>query len=1097
MKQRFSYLDLQIIANELNQVCNYRLQNIYDLSTSSRQFLLKFSVPDSKKLVVVDPGFRIHLTDFNRPTAQFPSGFVTKLRKHLKSRRLNQVRLAPLNRMLVLSFNDDNSSHLVFEFFAGGNMILLDNEFRILTLQRVVSANENQSRCAVGEVYPLDDYLNASDNTAEINEQNVKSWLTSKNDNNDEDNDNKENDVNPLQRSTDRRVRKQNNKPLALKKLLYQKAPGIATGLIENSLRQHDINPGAKVDAIIENLDSVIPIVNALQDAKIKSQQLVENHPVPGYILAKKNPRFDPSKEKASVKEDGDVNSIDPHNIEYLYEEFQPFQPQIPETEEGWKLIETETFNKAADVYFSTLEATKLSMRAANQELVADKRLKAAKAEQDKRIQGLNEVQERGEKLGNALLDNADLVEEACEAVRKLIKQGMDWLDIEKLITVEKTRDNPVADIISLPLNLKKNKITVLLHEPTNKQINKNNNNDSDSSSDSSDSSDDESEQQLKPRAQRVKVEVDLGLTAWANAGTYFDVKKTAAAKQERTLQTAGVAYKNAEKKIRRDLKEALAKEKNQQTMQAVREPFWFEKFFWFMSSDGYLVLSGRDNMQNELLFRRQFKKYDILVGCDVEGSSIGIIKNHFQTDDVPPSTLTQAGAFVASTSQKVWDSKMSTPTWWARHDQVPKVSKQGEMITTDRLVVDKEGKNWLPPTSQDMGYGFLWVISEESKHLYSNPHVTGMDKSVEQVAEEEVEQHEEEESEDEEFPDTQIPDDDEEKEDEETPEPEPRDIEPQTTENENDSPEPQQEIQTDIAEDSKDKNELQNSGESTDTCTPREGGKKLSAKERRQLRKQRAADANNSNNNNNKEDEEPMNEIERELAKLKTEKKAAESVKSNNSEQKAPMTKSQKAKAKKRAKYAHQDEEDRERAMELLGARKGEEKARKAEEDKKKKEEHERIKKEKLAKQKQRELEKLKAAEQEDDTPQDDRYAFEALVPRLASGDNKPLAVVPAFGPWQSMQRFKYKVKIQPGPMKKGKATKDMVRVLSNARTDNDCKHSDMPWPIELEMIKNIRDTDLLLPMTVGKVKLMMPGAKDANKSNNSKGGGKKRGKK
>ena len=34
------------------------------------------------------------------------------------------------------------------------------------------------------------------------------------------------------------------------------------------------------------------------------------------------------------------------------------------------------------------------------------------------------------------------------------MNQGMDWLDIEKLIKVEQSRDNPVAEIISIPLNL-------------------------------------------------------------------------------------------------------------------------------------------------------------------------------------------------------------------------------------------------------------------------------------------------------------------------------------------------------------------------------------------------------------------------------------------------------------------------------------------------------------------------------------------------------------------------------------------------------------------------------------------------------------------
>jgi len=32
---------------------------------------------------------------------------------------------------------------------------------------------------------------------------------------------------------------------------------------------------------------------------------------------------------------------------------------------------------------------------------------------------------------------------------------------------------------------------------------------------------------------------------------------------------------------------------------------FWFEKFNWFVSSENYLVLGGRDAQQNELLVKK------------------------------------------------------------------------------------------------------------------------------------------------------------------------------------------------------------------------------------------------------------------------------------------------------------------------------------------------------------------------------------------------------------------------------------------------------------------------------------------------------------
>ncbi len=40
----------------------------------------------------------------------------------------------------------------------------------------------------------------------------------------------------------------------------------------------------------------------------------------------------------------------------------------------------------------------------------------------------------------------------------------------------------------------------------------------------------------------------------------------------------------------------------------AVRKVFWFEKFYWFVSSENYIVLSGRDAQQNELLVKRYLR---------------------------------------------------------------------------------------------------------------------------------------------------------------------------------------------------------------------------------------------------------------------------------------------------------------------------------------------------------------------------------------------------------------------------------------------------------------------------------------------------------
>jgi len=43
-----------------------------------------------------------------------------------------------------------------------------------------------------------------------------------------------------------------------------------------------------------------------------------------------------------------------------------------------------------------------------------------------------------------------------------------------------------------------------------------------------------------------------------------------------------------------------------------VRKAAWFERFNWFISSENYLVISGRDAQQNELIVKRYLRKSEL-----------------------------------------------------------------------------------------------------------------------------------------------------------------------------------------------------------------------------------------------------------------------------------------------------------------------------------------------------------------------------------------------------------------------------------------------------------------------------------------------------
>ena len=80
-----------------------------------------------------------------------------------------------------------------------------------------------------------------------------------------------------------------------------------------------------------------------------------------------------------------------------------------------------------------------------------------------------------------------------------------------------------------------------------------------------------------------------------------------------------------------------------------MKQVYWFEKFKWFVSSENYMVLAGRDAQQNELLVKRYMKPRDVYMHADAHGAPTVIIKNDSPDQPVLPKTLNEAGAFAVA----------------------------------------------------------------------------------------------------------------------------------------------------------------------------------------------------------------------------------------------------------------------------------------------------------------------------------------------------------------------------------------------------------------------------------------------------------------
>uniref|UniRef100_A0A8D3BM38 Ribosome quality control complex subunit NEMF n=1 Tax=Scophthalmus maximus TaxID=52904 RepID=A0A8D3BM38_SCOMX len=651
MKTRFTTVDIRAVIAEINT--NYigmRVYNVYDID--NKTYLIRLQKPDSKAVLLIESGTRIHSTDFEWPKNMMPSGFAMKCRKHLKTRRLTQVKQLGIDRIIDMQFGSDEAAyHLIIELYDRGNIILADHEYTILNLLRFRTAEVEDVKIAVRERYPVE---NARPPEPLIS----------------------------LERLTEILSQAQNGEPV--KRVLNPHLPYGAT-LIEHSLIEVGLSGSVKVDNQVDAAQVAPKILEAMQIAETYMDK-TENFGGKGYIIQKseKKPSLAPGKPSEEL---------------LTYDEFHPFlfaQHASP-------YLEFETFDKAVDEFFSKMESQKIDMKALQQEKHAMKKLENVKKDHVQRLEALHQAQEVDRVKGELVEMNLPVVERALQVVRSALANQVDWTEIGIIVKEAQAAGDPVACAIK-ELKLQTNHVTMLLKNPYISEDDQEEEEKKDVVVEKGKKNKNKDKGQSK-KLQKNKpmlVDVDLGLSAYANAKRYYDFKRTAEKKEQKTIEAADKAMKSAEKKTQQTLKEV----QTVTTIQKARKSLL--KFLWFISSENYLIIAGRDQQQNEMIVKRYLRAGDIYVHADLHGATSCVIKNN-SGDPIPPRTLTEAGTMSVCYSA-AWDAKIITSAWWVHHHQVSKTAPTGEYLTTGSFMI-RGKKNFLPPSYLIMGFGFLFKV--------------------------------------------------------------------------------------------------------------------------------------------------------------------------------------------------------------------------------------------------------------------------------------------------------------------------------------------------------------------------------------------------
>jgi len=116
------------------------------------------------------------------------------------------------------------------------------------------------------------------------------------------------------------------------------------------------------------------------------------------------------------------------------------------------------------------------------------------------------------------------------------------------------------------------------------------------------------------------------------------------------------------------------------------KERAWYEKFRWFHSSEGFLVLAGRDATTNELLIKKHTAPSDIVIHADTHGAPFVVIKSDSKA--VADSTILEA-AQLAVSSSALWKQEVASgDAFWVRPEQVSKKTPSGQYVTKGAFMV-------------------------------------------------------------------------------------------------------------------------------------------------------------------------------------------------------------------------------------------------------------------------------------------------------------------------------------------------------------------------------------------------------------------------
>lgn len=361
---------------------------------------------------------------------------------------------------------------------------------------------------------------------------------------------------------------------------------------------------------------------------------------------------------RASLDKNTEVNDLDSDQEEKLVDELDKmfdqaenpepvlYRDELPEraapfpmkTYSEYDMEEFDLFSSALDEYFYRREKQKKEKKKREKFQEKKQGIERQLQQQEHKIKGLKKSSEENREKAEAIYENYNELLEIKQAVEEGIeKHG--WKETEKRL---KEAENDLASKVE-DLN-EQERFFIIGTDGYNFK--------------------------LKP-----------GEDLEAAASRYYDKAKNSEAK----IESAKEALEDTKKQLEELEEEDIEFDEGMEDKKQKRSKEWFEKYRWFYSSEGYLILLGRDAQTNEMLVNKHMDSKDIYLHADFDGAPCVVIK---KGQDAGEETLQEA-AKAAVTFSKTWKAGIGADdVYYVDPEQVTKNPESGEYLGKGAFVI-------------------------------------------------------------------------------------------------------------------------------------------------------------------------------------------------------------------------------------------------------------------------------------------------------------------------------------------------------------------------------------------------------------------------